>query len=78
MASWDPRAFLQTIPLPVNQIIEPLTPPPRAEESPDFVSRGAINNTGGRRGTGGGLEPGQNKRFETGDVEGGMNFKGAG
>lgn len=58
--------------------MEPPTPPPGAEESPDGISQGAINNSGRRMWTGGGLESGQNKRFEAGDVEGGMDFKGAG
>lgn len=48
--------FFRPVALPIYQGVEPSTPPSGAKEPLDNVGRSIVNESGGRMGTGGGLE----------------------
>lgn len=77
VASRDPRALLRAITLPINQVLETPSPSSRPDETMNRVGRPSINELGGRRGSGGGLELGLFNGFDLGYMEGGMDPHGA-
>ena len=74
----DPRPLLWSIPLPIDQVLQPPAPAANIQELAHFKCRMIINEPGGRRGNGWRAKDTVVDRLQLGHMERGVDTKGVG